>query len=123
MFAQYVQGGTFGTAVKMAEDVTDLAKRCAAAAKDNPDCLKPLVSTFTLLIWQLFSEVICHVRALMCVFPERHEHIVKRLTCVCVFGLTDSLVLQAPIYKASQDQWRKTKPLSSPHPKYHSIFT
>lgn len=65
MFAQYMQGGTFGRAVKMAEDVTDLAKRCAAAAaRDNTDCLKPLVSTFTLLIWQLFSEVTCHVRAL-----------------------------------------------------------
>ncbi|KAM7113027.1 alpha-fetoprotein-like isoform 2-T3 [Ciconia maguari] len=46
MFAQYVQGGTFGRAVKMAEDVTDLAKRCAAAAGDNPDCLKPLDKIF-----------------------------------------------------------------------------
>ncbi|CAN0140574.1 unnamed protein product [Bubo scandiacus] len=46
MFAQYVQGGTFGKAVKMAEDVTDLAKRCAAAARDNPDCLKPLDRIF-----------------------------------------------------------------------------
>ncbi|XP_074761444.1 alpha-fetoprotein-like [Athene noctua] len=46
MFAQYVQGGTFGKAVKMAEDVTDLAKRCAAAARDDPDCLKPLDRIF-----------------------------------------------------------------------------
>ncbi|XP_057267614.1 alpha-fetoprotein-like [Pezoporus wallicus] len=47
MFAQYVQGGTFGRAVKMAEDVTDLAERCAAAAaRDNPDCLKPLDKIF-----------------------------------------------------------------------------
>ncbi|NWX01105.1 FETA protein, partial [Caloenas nicobarica] len=42
MFAQYVQGGTFGKAVKMAEDITDLAKRCAAANRDNTDCLEPL---------------------------------------------------------------------------------
>ncbi|NXL58480.1 FETA protein, partial [Chordeiles acutipennis] len=46
MFAQYVQGGTFGKAVQMAEDVTALAKRCAAAARDNPDCLKPLDRIF-----------------------------------------------------------------------------
>ncbi|NXI64847.1 FETA protein, partial [Anseranas semipalmata] len=46
MFAQYVQGSTFAKAVKMAEDVTDLAKRCAAADKDNPDCLKPLDEIF-----------------------------------------------------------------------------
>ncbi|KFW11187.1 Alpha-fetoprotein, partial [Eurypyga helias] len=46
MFAQYVQGGTFGKAVKMVEDVTDLAKRCAAAARDSPDCLKPLDRIF-----------------------------------------------------------------------------
>uniref|UniRef100_A0A8C3J6U1 Albumin domain-containing protein n=1 Tax=Calidris pygmaea TaxID=425635 RepID=A0A8C3J6U1_9CHAR len=46
MFAQYVQGGTFGRAVRMAEDVTDLARRCAAATGDHPDCLKPLDSIF-----------------------------------------------------------------------------
>ncbi|KAF1633130.1 Alpha-fetoprotein, partial [Eudyptes filholi] len=46
MFAQHVQGGTFGKAVKMAEDVTDLAKKCAAAARGNPDCLKPLDRIF-----------------------------------------------------------------------------
>uniref|UniRef100_A0A8B9U2Y4 Albumin domain-containing protein n=1 Tax=Anas zonorhyncha TaxID=75864 RepID=A0A8B9U2Y4_9AVES len=46
MFAQYVQGSTFTKAVKMAETVTDLAKRCAAADGDNPDCLKPLDKIF-----------------------------------------------------------------------------
>ncbi|XP_074004005.1 alpha-fetoprotein-like [Numenius arquata] len=46
MFAQYVQGGTFGRAVRMAEDVTDLARRCAAATGAHPDCLKPLDSIF-----------------------------------------------------------------------------
>ncbi|NXC47516.1 FETA protein, partial [Penelope pileata] len=46
MFAQYVQGITFGKVVKMAEDVTDLAKRCTAADRDNPNCLKPLDSIF-----------------------------------------------------------------------------
>lgn len=56
MFAQYMQGSTFGKAVRMTEDVTDLAKRCAAAARDNPDCLKPLVSTFTLLIGNCFQK-------------------------------------------------------------------
>ncbi|NWI70631.1 FETA protein, partial [Todus mexicanus] len=51
MFAQYVQGGTFGTAVRMAEDVTELARRCAAAPTDNPDCLQPLD--------RLFLDTIC----------------------------------------------------------------
>ncbi|XP_074946059.1 alpha-fetoprotein-like [Phalacrocorax aristotelis] len=46
MFAQYVQGGTFGKAVKMAEAVTDLARSCAAAARDSPECLKPLDRIF-----------------------------------------------------------------------------
>ncbi|NXS96147.1 FETA protein, partial [Jacana jacana] len=46
MFAQYVPGGTFGRAVRMAEDVTDLARRCAAATGDHPDCLKPLDRIF-----------------------------------------------------------------------------
>ncbi|NXO53350.1 FETA protein, partial [Aramus guarauna] len=47
MFAQYVQGGTLGKAVEMAEAVTDLAKRCAAAAaRDSPDCRKPLDRIF-----------------------------------------------------------------------------
>ncbi|NXP78851.1 FETA protein, partial [Ramphastos sulfuratus] len=41
-FAQYVQGGSFGTVLKMAEDVTALARSCAAGARDNPECLKPL---------------------------------------------------------------------------------
>ncbi|NXG35259.1 FETA protein, partial [Dromaius novaehollandiae] len=52
MFAQYVQEGTFGKAVKMAEDVTDLAKRCAAAGKDNQDCLKPLDRIFLDMLCQ-----------------------------------------------------------------------
>ncbi|NXI59102.1 FETA protein, partial [Chloroceryle aenea] len=46
MFAQYVPGGTFGKAVKMAEDVTALARRCAAADRDSPDCLQPLDRIF-----------------------------------------------------------------------------
>ncbi|NXQ85446.1 FETA protein, partial [Nyctibius grandis] len=46
MFAQYVQGGTFGRAVEMAEEVTALARRCAAAGRDNPGCLKPLDTIF-----------------------------------------------------------------------------
>uniref|UniRef100_A0A8C6YYF6 Alpha-fetoprotein-like n=1 Tax=Nothoprocta perdicaria TaxID=30464 RepID=A0A8C6YYF6_NOTPE len=46
MFAQYVQEGTFGTAVKMTEDITDLAKRCAAGDRDSQRCLKPLESIF-----------------------------------------------------------------------------
>ncbi|KAK2541719.1 hypothetical protein Q9233_000625 [Columba guinea] len=48
MFAQYLRGGTFGKAVKMAEDITDLAKRCAAANRDNTDCLEPLQFSFTI---------------------------------------------------------------------------
>ncbi|KFQ32778.1 Alpha-fetoprotein, partial [Mesitornis unicolor] len=51
MFAQYVQGGTFGRAVKMAEDVTALAKSCAAADSASPDCLKPL--------HRIFLDTIC----------------------------------------------------------------
>ncbi|NWH16590.1 FETA protein, partial [Grus americana] len=46
MFAQYVQGGTLGKAVEMAEEVTGLAKRCAAAASDSLGCLKPLDRIF-----------------------------------------------------------------------------
>ncbi|KAK2542897.1 hypothetical protein Q9966_003512 [Columba livia] len=42
VFAQYMRGGTFGKAVKMAEGITDIAKRCAAANRDNIDCLEPL---------------------------------------------------------------------------------
>lgn len=70
MFAQYMRGGTFGKAVKMAEDITDLAKRCAAANRDNTDCLEPLVSTFMLLLWQSFSEMTCVFRALVRIFPK-----------------------------------------------------
>ena len=81
MFAQYVQGGTFGKAAKMAEDVTDLGKRCAAAARDSPDCLKPLVSTCMLLRWQTFPDGTSNFRVLVRVFG---------LPCVCLFGLTDS---------------------------------
>ena len=77
MFAQYVQGGTFGKAVKMAEEVTALAKRCAAAARDNPDCLKPLVSTFMLATWQTFSEATCNFGALLRVFPKRRECVIE----------------------------------------------
>ncbi|XP_068868430.1 alpha-fetoprotein-like isoform X2 [Aphelocoma coerulescens] len=46
MFAQYVPGGTFRRAAGMAERVTDLARSCAAAARDSPDCLKPLDRIF-----------------------------------------------------------------------------
>ncbi|NXI38377.1 FETA protein, partial [Galbula dea] len=46
MFAQYLQGGTFGRAVKMAGEVTDLAKRCAAAGRDDPACQEPLDRIF-----------------------------------------------------------------------------
>ncbi|NP_001383504.2 alpha-fetoprotein isoform 1 precursor [Gallus gallus] len=42
MFAQYVQGNTFGQVVKMAEAVTDLAKKCTEVDRDNPNCRKPL---------------------------------------------------------------------------------
>ncbi|NXW64769.1 FETA protein, partial [Eurystomus gularis] len=52
MFAQYVQGGTFGQVVKMAEEVTELAKRCAAAARASPDCLQPLDRIFLNTICQ-----------------------------------------------------------------------
>lgn len=70
MFAQYVPGGTFGRAAGMAERVTALARSCAAAARDSPDCLKPLVSSVMLPVWQTFPEVTCHCRALARVFPE-----------------------------------------------------
>ncbi|NXX50002.1 FETA protein, partial [Tricholaema leucomelas] len=46
MFAQYVQGGSFGKVLKMAEDVTALARSCAAGTRDNPECLKPLDRIF-----------------------------------------------------------------------------
>ncbi|NXG77673.1 FETA protein, partial [Baryphthengus martii] len=46
MFARYAHGGTFGKAAKMAEDVTELARRCAATAGDGPDCLRPLERIF-----------------------------------------------------------------------------
>uniref|UniRef100_A0A8U7N640 Uncharacterized protein n=1 Tax=Corvus moneduloides TaxID=1196302 RepID=A0A8U7N640_CORMO len=45
MFAQYVPGGTFRRAAGMAERVTDLARSCAAAARDSPDCLKIFFDT------------------------------------------------------------------------------
>lgn len=70
VFAQYMRGGTFGKAVKMAEGITDIAKRCAAANRDNIDCLEPLVSTLVLLLWQIFSEMTCVFRALVCIFPK-----------------------------------------------------
>ncbi|NWS72872.1 FETA protein, partial [Crotophaga sulcirostris] len=44
VFAQFLQGGTFGRAAAMAEAVTALARRCAAAA--NPTCLEPLDRIF-----------------------------------------------------------------------------
>ncbi|NXI92304.1 FETA protein, partial [Psophia crepitans] len=56
MFAQYVPGGTLGQAAEMAEGVTDLAKRCAAAARDGPDCLKPLD--------RIFLDTICQEKNL-----------------------------------------------------------
>ncbi|NXK87803.1 FETA protein, partial [Formicarius rufipectus] len=46
MFAQYVPGGTFGSAAGMAEGVTALARGCAAAPSSTPDCLKPLDRIF-----------------------------------------------------------------------------
>ncbi|OXB69685.1 UNVERIFIED_CONTAM: hypothetical protein H355_004768, partial [Colinus virginianus] len=52
MFAQYVQGSTFGQVVKMAEAVTDLAKRCTDAERDNPNCQKPLDRIFLNTICQ-----------------------------------------------------------------------
>lgn len=54
MFAQYVQGNTFGQVVKMAEAVTDLAKKCTEVDRDNPNCRKPLVSKLVLLMWHRF---------------------------------------------------------------------
>ncbi|KAM6261441.1 alpha-fetoprotein-like [Porphyrio hochstetteri] len=51
MFAQYVQGGTQGRAMEMAEAVTGLAKRCAAAAGASPRCLQPL--------GRIFLDTIC----------------------------------------------------------------
>ncbi|NWU65512.1 FETA protein, partial [Pterocles burchelli] len=66
MFAQYVQGGTFGKAVQMAEAVTDLARRCAAADRDNPDCLKPLD--------RIFLDTICQEENL----PRFHDCCAKK---------------------------------------------
>lgn len=57
MFAQYVQGNTFGQVVKMAEAVTDFAKRCTDVDRDNPNCQKPLVSKLVLLMQYRFSEM------------------------------------------------------------------
>ncbi|XP_053920985.1 alpha-fetoprotein [Cuculus canorus] len=56
MFAQYVQGGTVGRAAEMAEAVTALAKRCAAAAGATPECLKPLD--------KIFLDTICQEESL-----------------------------------------------------------
>ncbi|XP_032300254.1 alpha-fetoprotein [Coturnix japonica] len=52
MFAQYVQGNTFGQVVKMAEAVTDFAKRCTDTDRDNPNCQKPLDRIFLNTICQ-----------------------------------------------------------------------
>ncbi|XP_031452827.1 alpha-fetoprotein-like [Phasianus colchicus] len=52
MFAQYVQGSTFGQVVKMAEAVTDFAKRCTDVDRDNPNCQKPLDRIFLNTICQ-----------------------------------------------------------------------
>ncbi|XP_042668778.1 alpha-fetoprotein-like [Centrocercus urophasianus] len=52
MFAQYVQGNTFGQVVKMAEAVTDFAKRCTDVDRDNPNCQKPLDRIFLNTICQ-----------------------------------------------------------------------
>lgn len=76
MFAQYVQGSTFTKAVKMAEAVTDLAKRCAADG-DNPDCLKPLVSLSILLIWHRLSKVTYNFRVLTRISSAK-EHVIRR---------------------------------------------
>ncbi|NXG17837.1 FETA protein, partial [Grallaria varia] len=46
LFAQYVPGGTFGRVAAMAQGVTALARRCAAAPSDSPDCLQPLDRIF-----------------------------------------------------------------------------
>ncbi|NXS63096.1 FETA protein, partial [Brachypteracias leptosomus] len=51
MFAQYVPGGTFGQAVKVAEEVTELGRRCEAMGGASPDCLQPLD--------RLFLDAIC----------------------------------------------------------------
>ncbi|NXE01593.1 FETA protein, partial [Chaetorhynchus papuensis] len=56
MFAQYVPGGTFRRAAGMAERVTALARSCAAAARDSPDCLKPLD--------RIFFDTICQEKNL-----------------------------------------------------------
>ncbi|XP_072192013.1 alpha-fetoprotein-like [Excalfactoria chinensis] len=52
MFAQYVQGNTFGQVVKMAEAVTDFAKRCTDVDRDNPNCQQPLDRIFLNTICQ-----------------------------------------------------------------------
>ncbi|XP_014372999.1 alpha-fetoprotein-like [Alligator sinensis] len=51
MFAQYVQKVSFEKAAKMVDDVTDLAKRCVADAKD-PKCAEPLTTLFLAEICQ-----------------------------------------------------------------------
>ncbi|NXC53802.1 FETA protein, partial [Aleadryas rufinucha] len=56
MFAQYVPGGTYGTAAGMAERVTALGRSCVAAARDSPDCLKPLD--------RIFFDTICQEKNL-----------------------------------------------------------
>ncbi|XP_065592858.1 alpha-fetoprotein-like [Cyrtonyx montezumae] len=52
MFAQYMQGSTFGQVVKMAEAVTDLAKRCIDGERNDPNCQKPLDRIFLNTICQ-----------------------------------------------------------------------
>ncbi|NWW29124.1 FETA protein, partial [Falcunculus frontatus] len=56
LFAQYVPGGTFKRAAGMAERVTALARSCAAAARDSPDCLKSLD--------RIFFDTICQEKNL-----------------------------------------------------------
>ncbi|NXU57782.1 FETA protein, partial [Turnix velox] len=73
IFAQYVPGSTFSRAIQVAEDVTELAKKCASAARDTPDCLKPL--------GRIFLDRICQEENLpgfsdCCAkkeFPERND--------------------------------------------------
>ncbi|NWH61742.1 FETA protein, partial [Geococcyx californianus] len=56
MFAQYVPGGTFEKAAAMAEAITALARRCAAAAGASPACLQPL--------GRIFLNTICREESL-----------------------------------------------------------
>ncbi|NXU45631.1 FETA protein, partial [Drymodes brunneopygia] len=56
MFAQHMPGGTFRSAAGMAEQVTALARSCVAAARDSPDCLKPLS--------RIFFDTICQEKNL-----------------------------------------------------------